>query len=80
MEERILSRRLRSGFKPLGHFSAWGKIKQFICGEKLLPEFLFYWFKANKPYLDAVANGSTYPELYISDLFEFEIGIPSLDE
>jgi type I restriction enzyme S subunit len=52
----------------------------FRCGRKLLPEFLFYWFKANGPYLDAVANGSTYPELYPSDLFEFEIAVPALDE
>ncbi|MFW9844523.1 MAG: restriction endonuclease subunit S, partial [Candidatus Thorarchaeota archaeon] len=34
---------------------------------------------ANKPYLDLVANGSTYPELYIGDLFEFEISVPPLN-
>jgi restriction endonuclease S subunit len=27
-----------------------------------------------------IANGSTYPELYKSDLFEFEIADPSLEE
>jgi type I restriction enzyme S subunit len=26
-----------------------------------------------------VANGSTYPELYAGDLFEFEIAVPPLD-
>jgi restriction endonuclease S subunit len=52
----------------------------FTCGEKLRPLFLAYWFKCNKEYLDAVANGSTYPELYKSDLFEFEISIPPLEE
>lgn len=55
-------------------------ILAFRCGEKLLPEFLFYWLKANGRYLDAVANGSTYPELYPGDLFEFEIGLPSIEE
>lgn len=50
----------------------------FVCGPNLLPAYLAYWFLANGPYLDAVANGSTYPELYKSDLFEFEIAIPSL--
>jgi len=52
----------------------------FQCGEKLRPLYLAYWLKANRLYLDMVANGSTYPELYKSDLFEFEIAIPSLDE
>jgi len=55
-------------------------ILAFRCGEILLPEFLFYWLKANGRYLDAVANGSTYPELYPGDLFEFEISFPSINE
>ena len=50
----------------------------FICGEKLLPPYLAYWLIANKRYLDAVANGSTYPELYKGDLFEFELAVPPL--
>lgn len=52
----------------------------FTCGELLRPLYLAYWLQANRPYLDLVANGSTYPELYKSDLFEFEIAVPSLEE
>lgn len=52
----------------------------FKCGKLLDPIFLCFWFRANKPYLDAVANGSTYPELYPGDLFEFEIALPSIAE
>ena len=52
----------------------------FICFEKLLPTYLAYWFVANKKYLDAVANGSTYPELYKGDLFEFEMAVPSVEQ
>ena len=51
----------------------------FICGKKLLPTYLAYWLVANKKYLDAVANGSTYPELYKGDLFEFKISIPPIE-
>ena len=51
----------------------------FQCGPKLRPQFLAYWLIANRPYLYAVANGSTYPELYTSDLFEFEMSVPDLD-
>lgn len=52
----------------------------FICGEKLLPTYLAYWLVANKRYLDAVANGSTYPELYKGDLFEFEMAVPPIEQ
>jgi type I restriction enzyme S subunit len=51
----------------------------FTCGTQLRPAFLAAWFRANRPYLDAVANGSTYPELYVADLFEFELAVPPLD-
>ncbi len=51
----------------------------FTCGDRLKPHYLAYWLIANRPYLDAVAIGSTYPELYIGDLFEFEIAVPPLD-
>lgn len=52
----------------------------FQCGERLRPLYLAYWLRANRNYLDLVANGSTYPELYGSDLFEFEIAVPSINE
>jgi type I restriction enzyme S subunit len=51
----------------------------FVCGRRIRPVYLAYWFRANKPYLDKVANGSTYPELYKGDLFEFEIAVPTLE-
>ena len=52
----------------------------FQCGPKLRPLYLAYWFRANKPYLDLVSNGSTYPELYRGDLFEFEIAVPPVSD
>ena len=51
----------------------------FECGPLLRPLYLAYWLKANRVYLEMVANGSTYPELYAGDLFEFEIAVPLLD-
>ena len=50
----------------------------FTCGPHLRPLYLAYWFMGNRRYLDLVANGSTYPELYKGDLFEFEIAVPNL--
>lgn len=52
----------------------------FVCGPKLDPLYLAFWLRTNKIYLNAVANGSTYPELYKADLFEFEMGVPSIEE
>lgn len=52
----------------------------FRCGTMLKPLYLAYWLKVNKPYLDLVANGSVYPELYKSDLFELQISIPEIEE
>jgi type I restriction enzyme S subunit len=52
----------------------------FTCGKNLDPLYLAYWLRVNKPYLEKVANGSTYPELYSSNLFEFEMGVPPLAE
>lgn len=51
----------------------------FQCGKLLRPLYLAAWLRVNKPYLDKVANGSTYPELYVGDLFEFQISIPPLE-
>lgn len=52
----------------------------FRCGAHLRPLYLAYWLKVNRPYLDLIANGSTYPELYLGDLFEFQISVPEIDE
>ena len=52
----------------------------FTCGPKLRPLYLAYWLVANERYLNQVANGSTYRELYQSDLFEFEMAVPLLAE
>ena len=51
----------------------------FVCGPRVRPLYLAFWFRANKSYLDKVANGSTYPELYKNDLFEFEFSYPPLE-
>jgi type I restriction enzyme S subunit len=51
----------------------------FRCGHRLRPLYFAFWLRANKPYLDKVANGSTYPELYQNDLFEFQISVPPVE-
>lgn len=76
----MLTKRAPVGFPVINHVGMATNqgFLNFICGPSLLPEFLYYWFRANTPYLDAVANGSTYPELYVGDLFEFEVAVPPI--
>ncbi|KAB1065134.1 restriction endonuclease subunit S [Salibacter halophilus] len=50
----------------------------FQVNSKIRPLYLAYWLKANTKYLHAIANGSTYDELYKGDLFEFQVAVPSL--
>lgn len=50
----------------------------FRCGPLLRALFLAHWLLANTRYLQKIANGSTYLELYKSDLFEFEVAVPSV--
>lgn len=52
----------------------------FRCGPLLRPLYLAYWLRINRSYLDQIANGSTYPELYLSDLFELQMSVPDLDQ
>lgn len=52
----------------------------FRCGPNLNPLYLAYWFRVNTRYLQQVANGSTYRELYKGDLAEFEIAVPPISE
>lgn len=52
----------------------------FTCGPRMRPLYLAYWLRANTDYLQLIANGSTYPELYKNDLFEFEISVPTIEE
>lgn len=52
----------------------------FKCGDNLRPAYLAYWLRTNKKYLDAFSNGSTYQELYISDLSYIKMAVPTLYE
>lgn len=52
----------------------------FRCGNQLRPLYLAHWLRGNTRYLQQVANGSTYRELYKTDLFEFQLAVPSIDE
>lgn len=51
----------------------------FVCGPMLRPLYLALWLRMNTRYLSQVANGSTYLELYKTDLFELQIAVPPME-
>jgi type I restriction enzyme S subunit len=77
----ILSKRAPVGLVTVntGELSTNQGFLNLECGDKINPRYLAYWLKANTHYLEMVANGTTYSELYASDLFEFTIYLPEID-
>jgi len=51
----------------------------FACGPLLRPLFLAFWLRLNVDYLQQIANGSTYLELYQNDLHDVHLSLPPID-
>ena len=55
-------------------FVAW------TCGRSLLPTFLLYQLRAMKPYLKAIARGSTHTTIFFPDVKSLRVLCPSIDD
>jgi type I restriction enzyme S subunit len=51
----------------------------FICGPDLLPEFLAYWLRTQKPKMLQHAGGTTFKEIARGTLRKFEIVLPEIE-
>lgn len=56
------------------HFIAWQ------CGEKLLPEYLYYWFQSKKKELEQIATGTTIKTIGLSFFKKLQIPLPAIKE
>jgi type I restriction enzyme S subunit len=55
--------------------------KSFVPdSRKLNTDFLFWWLKTHRPYLESLGNGATFKEVSKSVVARIEIPLPSLDE
>ncbi|ORE88769.1 restriction modification system DNA specificity domain-containing protein [Oceanococcus atlanticus] len=55
--------------------------KSFIPdSEQLSSDYLFYWLRANKPYLQSLGNGATFKEVSKAIVAEVKIPLPPLPE
>lgn len=78
----VLSRTASVGFagimpKPMAttqDFANW------VCGERLLPEYLLHVFRAMAPEFVRLRMGSTHQTIYMPDIRAFRIPLPSVDE
>ena len=52
----------------------------FVCGANLIPEFLAYWLRTQKPKMLRQAGGTTFKEIARGELRKFEISFPPLPE
>ncbi|GAB6081108.1 restriction endonuclease subunit S [Desulfuromonas carbonis] len=52
----------------------------FICGDRVLPEFLAYWLPTQKDLMLREAGGTTFKEISKGALKKFRIPLPPLDE
>lgn len=53
--------------------------KNFICGEKLNPVFLYYTLIYNRDYLVSLGTGTTFKELSKRAVEDIELAIPDMD-
>lgn len=52
----------------------------WVCGDKLLPEYLWYCLQAMKPEYERLQFGSTHQTIYMPDVAQFKIPVPSRGE
>ena len=76
---------LLSSRAPIGKTAICGKpmtcnqgFKNFICGKKINPVFLYVIFKNNTQYLNSIGTGTTFLELSKSRIAKTKIPVPEL--
>lgn len=79
---------LFSSRAPIGYAAIAGKelctnqgFKSFVCKEDMLSnQYLYYYLLKNKENIKALGNGSTFKEVSLNTLANYEIELPALEE
>ena len=53
--------------------------KSLVCGDKVLPLFMYYWLATKVDLLKSISNGATFKELSKQALENVEIDLPNLE-
>ena len=51
----------------------------WVCSDRIRPEYLWLQFRAMRPYFDRIKSGSTHKTIYQADAAAMEIVLPPLD-
>ena len=78
---------LFSSRAPIGYVAIAGRelctnqgFKSFVCNSKVLDnQYLYYYLIKNKGILEALGNGSTFKEISLKTIAEYQIELPSID-
>ncbi len=78
----ILSRTASVGFSGImpRPMATTQDFVNWICGPKLMPEYLLQVFRAMKPEFERLVMGSTHKTIYMPDAASFAVAVPPLDE
>ena len=52
----------------------------WICGPRLTPDYLWWAFQAMRPEFDRLMMGSTHQTIYMPDLRQIKVPLPSIEE
>jgi len=73
---------------PIGYVALAGKelcinqgFKAFVCkSDKIINDYLYFYFKKHKADLEAKSNGTTFKEVSLNTLKSFPVNIPNIEE
>ncbi|PAU83181.1 restriction endonuclease subunit S [Halorubrum salipaludis] len=78
----ILSRTATIGFTCILKVEAATdqSMVNWVCGDELIPEFLYYVFESMGEEFDRLAEGSTHKSIYMPDVRSIKIPLPPVEE
>ena len=53
--------------------------KNIVCGQRILPKYLYYLLKYNTEFLDSLGRGATFKEISKSIVENIKIPVPEID-
>ena len=74
----VLSRTASVGFSGLmpRPMATTQDFVNFVCGDKLVPDFLLWVLRGMKPEFERLSMGSTHMTIYMPDLLQFRVPLP----
>lgn len=52
----------------------------WVCGPRILPEYLLYAFRGMRQEFDRLTNGSVHKTIYMPDVYKFRTCVPPIEE